>query len=75
MSSVSVPETPLAQAERHVREGEARVARQREIVAEMEKDNHPYAAEMARTLLDTLLRTLELEKQHLEIERAKNQRR
>ncbi len=41
----------LALAERHVAEGERVVARQREIVAELERDGHDAAAAQARQLL------------------------
>jgi hypothetical protein len=54
------PEDVLATAERHVREGEKRVARQIVIIEEMDRDNHPEAAAMARVVLVTLQNTLSL---------------
>ena len=63
------PETPLEQAERHVREGEARVSRQEEIIIEMERDHHSTTAETARKVLETLQKTLAVAREHLEIER------
>ena len=62
----------LAMCERHVAEGEARVARQQEIIAEMERDGHTETAARARNLLATFCDTLALARHHLEIERAKN---
>ena len=59
------PEDSLAMAERHVREGEERVARQIAIVEEMDRDNHPQAAAMARVVLATLQATLALMRGHL----------
>jgi hypothetical protein len=44
-------ENHLAEAMRHVREGERRVARQRQIVAELEKDSLEGAATQAKRLL------------------------
>lgn len=63
-------EDVLAMAERHVREGEARISRQEEIIAEMDRDNHPHAAEMGRKLLATYREFLRLSREHLEAERA-----
>ncbi|MBL6459469.1 hypothetical protein JMJ55_29595 [Belnapia sp. T6] len=63
------PEDALAMAERHVREGEGRVARQIAIVEQMNGDNRPEAAAAARTLLVTLETTLDLMREHLRIER------
>ena len=57
----------LIVAERHVRQIEAHIARQHEIVAEMERDHHPMTAEVARKVLDTLLQTLDTAKQHVEL--------
>ncbi|WP_207537653.1 hypothetical protein [Sabulicella rubraurantiaca] len=65
-------EDALAMAERHVREGEERVARQRAIIEEMERDNHPKAAEIGRSTLQVLLSTLELMRGHLRIERERH---
>ena len=63
------PEDALARAERHVREGEERVARQLAIVEEMDRDDHPEAAAMAREVLATLRSTLDLMRGHLRTER------
>jgi hypothetical protein len=62
---VAQPETGLEMARRHVAEGEARCARQREIIAEMVADNHPNAAVVARQVLATLETTLTLMRDHL----------
>jgi hypothetical protein len=58
------PESPLAMAERHVREGQARIARQREVLTEMRADNHPHAAAEAEAILTTFLKTQELAEAH-----------
>lgn len=44
-------EAHLAQAEEHIALGEKHIARQRGIVAEMERDNHDAVAASARDLL------------------------
>lgn len=59
----------LAQAERHVREGEKHVAHLLVILGQLEADGHPAAAERARTVLATLRRSLELARDHLRVER------
>ncbi|WP_207540697.1 hypothetical protein [Sabulicella rubraurantiaca] len=64
-------EDSLAQAERHVREGEERVTRQRAIVEELERDNHPEAAALGRATLETFLATLEQMREHLRLERKR----
>jgi len=46
-------ERHLAQAETHVVQGESHLARQKEIVAELERDGHEEAAQAARDLLAT----------------------
>ncbi|MDO9714294.1 hypothetical protein [Paracraurococcus lichenis] len=61
-------ETPLETARRHVAEGEARCARQAEILREMITDDHPQAAEMARRVLANLENTLETSREHLRLE-------
>lgn len=65
------PEDTLARAERRVREGEERVARQIATVEEMDRDNHPRAAAQARKVLATLERALELARDHLRMERER----
>ena len=66
-------ETELELAQRHVREGEDRVARQAAIVVELERDSHLSAAAHARELLKNMLSILDFEKQRLpEIESRSN---
>jgi hypothetical protein len=66
----TVAEDPLAQAERHVLEGEERVAKQIELVARMKADGDSERLIVAgETLLATLQRTVELAREHLAIER------
>ena len=49
----------LAMAERHVREGEAIVSRQRRIVEELRRDGHPTAtAEQLLTIFEASLQSL-----------------
>ena len=67
----SSPEDALAQAERHVREGEARVVRQIVLIEKLKRDGHPRAAEQASVLLVTLQTSLGLFRDHLHIERAR----
>lgn len=64
-------ESILAMCERHVVEGEARVARQMEIIAKLEQGNHLDAAVTARGILEVFLRSLELSAVHLAAERGK----
>lgn len=61
-------ESPLEQAERHVREGEARVARQAALVERLTALG--FDPGNARTVLAQLLTTLALAREHLRIERA-----
>ena len=56
-------ETELEMVERHVREGERHVARQREILAELGRDGHPTA--IARDLLVLFEWTLAQHRAHL----------
>ena len=63
------PETDLEKSQRHVEEGEARVARQEAIVADLERDSHDVSAAVA--LLDTLRQTLELMYDDLAHQRAR----
>lgn len=46
-------ERRLAEAEDHVAVGEKHIARQKDIVAELERDGHAEAAQTARDLLAT----------------------
>jgi hypothetical protein len=57
-------ETELEMARCNVREREERLARQAEIVAEMERDN-PEAATLSKQLLDLLQSTLDLARRRL----------
>lgn len=66
---------PLAMAERHVREAEARIARQEETIAEMDRDDHPRAAATGREVLEMLRKTRDLMRGHLESLRAEAGRR
>ena len=61
-------ETELEMAERHVREGEAHVARQRDLVAELRRDGHD--TEQAEQLLTTFEATLAQHRKGLELVKA-----
>ena len=63
------PEDALARAERHVREAEEHVAHLVGIVEELDRDNHPEAADRARKVLATLRQSLKLSRDHLRRER------
>lgn len=54
-----------------MREGEERVARQRVLIEEMERDNHPRAASVARYTLELMEKTLRLSREHLELEKSR----
>jgi hypothetical protein len=56
-------ETLLQMAERHVREGEEHVAKQRRIVADLREGGHP--TRVAETLLDEFEATLADHRAHL----------
>ena len=56
-------ETLLEMAERHVRQGEHHVTRQREIVAKLRK--HRHSTDLAEKLLMNLQDLLEMHRQHL----------
>ncbi|HYG88087.1 MAG TPA: hypothetical protein VD978_17705 [Azospirillum sp.] len=62
-------EDPLTQAERHVREGAARVDRQSAIYDKLVRDGHETEAAQAKAILNTLKDTLDLAREHLRIER------
>ena len=66
-----IGETLLAQAERHVREGQERISQQIELISRLENDGHDSLALMARELLATLTETQVAAHQHLERERAR----
>ena len=61
-------ESPLEMARRHVAEAEIRIEQQRRLVEEMERDNYPRAAEMARKTLQIMEETLAISREHLELE-------
>ena len=61
----------LEMAERHVREGEQRVLRQMELIAELESAGHHDTARIARELLATLTKTLNIARAHLALERKR----
>jgi len=68
---VTRPEHPLSRAERHVREGEERVARQASIVEKLSEARHKWAAETARIMLATFETSLELARDRLRAVRAR----
>ena len=61
-------ESPVAIAKRHVAQGEGRVARQKELIEKLVRDNHPAAADHARAVLAVLEESLRLAHQHLALE-------
>jgi hypothetical protein len=65
-------ETNLERAIRRVREGEARVARQREISAFLDQRGSLRAHEQATSLLTTFETSLQQQKQHLADEQRKH---
>ena len=74
MVSNQPPEDLFALAQRHVREGEARVARQEEIVASLRRDGHMAAAMRGEAVLVQMRRALELGRRHLAFEIEKQSR-
>ena len=66
-------ETPLEMAERHVIEGQVRVARQEQLVSDFAHGRRctEQQWDLARALLTTLQETLEAARGHLELERGK----
>jgi hypothetical protein len=68
------PETLLQMAQRHVREGGARVVRQEEIVAALDRDTHYRSqAALAREILASLHTSLDLMKRHLRAIEARSE--
>lgn len=65
-----MPETTVEQAERHVREGEAHVARQKKVIADFEAFDNEQEVKVARGILKTLERSLELAREVLQHEWA-----
>jgi hypothetical protein len=61
------PETPLKRAERHVREGEARLLRQQELTQELYLAGHFGSVEVGKSLLETMQASLTLAREHLRI--------
>lgn len=64
-------ETHLEQAERHIREGEDRVARLAALLEELGRHGQHKAAEEAKRTLISLRCSLELARDHLQIGRAR----
>jgi hypothetical protein len=62
-------ETELEKARRHVREGEAHVARQRRLVARLRRDGHDSLVGVAQILLGSFEQTLAEHRRHLRIKR------
>jgi hypothetical protein len=58
-------ETILEVAQLHVREGAIRLARQEEIVSELDRENYPEAADLGRVVLTTMRCSLDLMERHL----------
>ncbi|CAA9239459.1 MAG: hypothetical protein AVDCRST_MAG04-1528 [uncultured Acetobacteraceae bacterium] len=65
------PEHPLSRAERRVREGEERVARQAATAEKLGETGHEWAAEAARVVLATSEQDLELARDRLRAVRAR----
>lgn len=63
------PQYVLTRAEKHVREGERRVAKQADLVEILERDGDSSLVPLARNLLTTLQESLELARRHLRAER------
>ena len=59
----------LAVAERHVRDGEVRIARHLVLIEELDRYGHPEAAAEGRELVATLQRILDLTRTHLRFEK------
>jgi hypothetical protein len=58
-------ESLLSQAQRAVQEGELRLARQRQILADITRDHVPSAADAAQAVLDHLAQSLNKAREHL----------
>jgi hypothetical protein len=63
-------ESPVAVAQRHVAQAERRVARQKALIEELERDRHFAMVENARKILEVLEESLRLARVHLELEQA-----
>lgn len=64
-------ETHLDQAERHIRDGEDRIARLATLLEELGGHGHHKAAEEAKRTLMSLRCSLEIARDHLQIGRAR----
>ena len=64
-------ETPLEQAERHVREGEARIKRQELLITSLERGGHIRLLVDARDLLARMHEFQRIGLEHVRWERAK----
>jgi hypothetical protein len=60
----------LHEAERHVAQGDRLIERQKEIIAELQRDDHPKAYALAVAVLDAFMRTQEQHVRHLDHLRA-----
>jgi hypothetical protein len=63
----------LREAERHIVEAEARIAKQRELIEELARDGHDTTR--AIQLLETMTHTLEVMKQHRRLIKEKQRLR
>jgi hypothetical protein len=63
------PETLLAKTERHVAQGEQRIARQQALIEDLEREHHREAAARERTVLATMESSLRQMREHLEKDR------
>ena len=64
-------ETPLEQTQRHVKEGEDRIAKQQALIAELAHDGHDGMLPAAQELLAQFNTTQQLSREHLEREQTK----
>jgi len=71
-AAMTAPEDALVQAKRHVREGEARIARQIALIEKLDRSGHDHVADAARELLEVFQDVLETWRADLvRIERTK----
>ncbi len=68
---MSSSETPLEQTQRHVTEGEARLAGQEALIARLEQEGNEEMLSAARGLLVQMREFQKLGQEHLEREKAK----
>ena len=59
-------ETPQEMAARHIAESEVRIARQKKLIEEMDRDDHPDAASRGRQVLAVFEETLRVLRRHAE---------